>query len=197
MTEKTTKMNHPNCYSCGVNCEYSRSPACICANCGKSYFAPSEQRTFPIVYDTWTEYERGWGSRPDGMSLHLNAADHKAFVADFNARHNTASAVPNEYTMADDCPKVVDVPESLYQRLVELKAGGKLGMFVDNRGDEKLIREGKDPFVVRNKLFNVIMDNVDGKPCDPEGKSIPFEKAAQRASLLKTLGIQTTIVESH
>jgi hypothetical protein len=103
-------------------------------------------KIFPIVIDTWTEHERGWGSRPDGMSLHLSTADHKAFVDAFNKKHNNLPSAPDEYTTADNHPKVVDVPESLYKRLVDLKAKGETGMWAPSREGEKLILAGKDPF---------------------------------------------------
>jgi hypothetical protein len=190
-------MSHPNCHSCGVNGPYAKDFNTTCANCGKPYFAPKEQpRTFPIVYDTWTEYERGWGSRPDGMSLHLNAADHKAFVADFDARYNNAPTAPDEYTKADHKTKVVEVPESLYEQLKVLRAQGVCGLFVTSREAEKMVLAGKDPFVVEaSKLYDVVMTNVDGRPLHPKGRGVPRNQADKLVNDLEGVGIKAGIVE--
>lgn len=153
------------------------------------------KRTFPIVVDTWTEYERGWGSRPDGLSMHLNTTDHKKFLAEFNKKHNNLPSVPDEYTTADNAPRVVDVPESLYQRLVDLKAEGKLGLFAASREDEKTILAGKDPYVENTKVFDVVMVNVEGQPRDPSGTGVSVEQAKRRARELEAIGIQAVIVD--
>ena len=34
----------------------------------------------------WTEYERGWGPRPDGKSYHKSKKDADEFITDFYAK---------------------------------------------------------------------------------------------------------------
>lgn len=35
------------------------------------------------ILETWTESEAGWGTRPDGGSLHLTKEDYKKFIDDY------------------------------------------------------------------------------------------------------------------
>lgn len=58
-----------------------------------------------IVYMTWTEYERGWGQRPDGVSFHLTTDDFNNYIEDtYKGRGNVA---PAEYSNPDSKePKV-------------------------------------------------------------------------------------------
>lgn len=149
-----------------------------------------------IVMDTWTEYERGWGSRPDGMSIHLSVADHKEFVDEFNKNHNNLPSAPDEYTTADNRPTAIDVEESLYQLLVALKAEGKVGMFVQSREDEKLVRAGKDPHKARAARFTVRMENVAGNPNDPLGTNVSLADATRRVELLRQAGIACTMIDA-
>jgi hypothetical protein len=103
-------------------------------------------KTFPICIETWTEYEAGWGCRPDGMTAHLLREDHKAFVAAYNKKYNGRMVTPSLYTLADLSPKIIDAEESLYRRLVDAKAKGELGLWAPSREGEKLMVQGKDPF---------------------------------------------------
>jgi len=153
-------------------------------------------KTFPIVIETWTEYERGWGSRPDGATIHLSVADHKAFVDAFNKKHNNKASAPDEYTSADMQPKVIDVEEPLYDRLVALKAKGEFGMWAGSREDEKLIRAGQDPAAMKAKSFDVVMANVNGSPVAPEGANLAFSDANKRLETLSRAGIECKLVES-
>ena len=64
----------------------------------------------------WTEYERGWGSRPDGCSLHLGEENHKKFCAAY--WQNMPSNAPDEYSTEDGDPFLAVVNIELYDRLV-------------------------------------------------------------------------------
>ena len=46
-----------------------------------------------------TEHERGWGQRPDGFVAFTSKEDALQFIADYDARHNTAKHAPHEYTV--------------------------------------------------------------------------------------------------
>jgi len=36
-----------------------------------------------VVYVSWEESERGWGTRPDGCSLHLTKADFEIYLDNY------------------------------------------------------------------------------------------------------------------
>jgi len=62
---------------------------------------------------TWTEFERGWGTRPDGASLHQTREHAVAFIErvwDQPVRENLDKGiVPDEYSRPDQTPQ--DAPE--------------------------------------------------------------------------------------
>lgn len=74
---------------------------------------------------TWTEYERGWGQRPDGVSLHQSREHAAAFIEriwNIPVRENNSKGiVPDEYSRPD-CDaadaKEVDVTDEVWQRIV-------------------------------------------------------------------------------
>lgn len=74
-------------------------------------------KTHIVVLQTWSEYERGWGQRPDGQTIHLTLEDCKKYVAGYNAKFNNKSVVPDEYTAADPSTSLVDIGPKLYEKL--------------------------------------------------------------------------------
>lgn len=46
----------------------------------------------------WREFERGWGDRPDGCSLHLNSNDAELYIKSY--WNSMSSQTPDEY----ECP---------------------------------------------------------------------------------------------
>lgn len=64
---------------------------------------------------SYTEYERGWGQRPDGTSYHRNEEEAKAFVKGIH--RDRSGAAPDEYTNADGPPQLVEVSEELYEHV--------------------------------------------------------------------------------
>ena len=67
----------------------------------------------------WTEYARGWGSRPDGCSLHLGEENHKKFCAAYWQK--MPSNAPDEYSTENGKPFLAVVNIELYGRLVASK----------------------------------------------------------------------------
>jgi hypothetical protein len=59
----------------------------------------------------WTEYERGWGQRPDGHTLHLTKEDAKQYIDDYWKRQ--PKDVPDDYSSPGE-PKLVEVDDSTY-----------------------------------------------------------------------------------
>lgn len=75
-----------------------------------------------VVRQMWEESERGWGTRPDGDSLHLTETDRVDYIDRYWDR--MPDAVPDEYSRPDGSPKLIDVDEETYEKIVE--GGGSL-----------------------------------------------------------------------
>ncbi|OGZ97146.1 MAG: hypothetical protein A3I44_05080 [Candidatus Sungbacteria bacterium RIFCSPLOWO2_02_FULL_51_17] len=75
----------------------------------------------PVVCQKWEESERGWGTRPDGYSLHLSDTDREAFIKDYWA--GMPNAVPDEYSRPDGTPYVCDADSETYKKIKESKHG--------------------------------------------------------------------------
>jgi hypothetical protein len=74
-----------------------------------------------IIVQKWEESERGWGTRPDGYSLHLNDADREAFIADYWAR--MPRGVPDEYSRPDGTPYEATVDNEVFDEVKASKNG--------------------------------------------------------------------------
>lgn len=62
-----------------------------------------------VVY--WTEFERGWGQRPDGETVHKDKATAEAYIADYWKREkerNAGGGVPDIYSAPGD-PRLEEV----------------------------------------------------------------------------------------
>jgi hypothetical protein len=81
---------------------------------------------YTVVCDYWTESEAGWGQRPDGCSLHLSEADHKAYVEDHWAqerKRNPSGEVPHEYDRPDGHTFIALVDWDTYKEVRDSKNG--------------------------------------------------------------------------
>jgi chromosome segregation ATPase len=76
-----------------------------------------------VVRQAWSEYERGWGKRPDGHTLHLTKADRDAYEAEYISKHHTSSEAPDEYSQMDGDPTLYDVDDVLYAIIKASKNG--------------------------------------------------------------------------
>lgn len=79
---------------------------------------------YKVIRCDWTEYERGWGQRPDGTTLHLNMEEFKAYCEEFDTKErlrNNSGKVPDEYSTYGD-PVETLVTQSLYERCVHEKS---------------------------------------------------------------------------
>jgi len=74
------------------------------------------------IMETWTESEAGWGTRPDGVSLHLTKEDYKSFTKEYWDSQDSV-ATPDEYSREDGNPKVVNVSDELFNKLNESDNG--------------------------------------------------------------------------
>lgn len=78
----------------------------------------------PVVCYEWIESERGWGQRPDGITLHLDNARATAFLEKYYA--DQPKEVPDEYSRHDGQPFVIDVDEATYSKVIASKNGIRL-----------------------------------------------------------------------
>lgn len=69
-----------------------------------------------VIADRWTEYERGWGQRRDGVSIHRTFEDYNAFVADY-WKKNLKSYVPDEYSREDGQARAIYVEAAIAKRI--------------------------------------------------------------------------------
>jgi hypothetical protein len=66
----------------------------------------------------WTEHERGWGSRPDGVTLHRDEAEARRFIANYWASQpdKINGRAPDEYSAPGE-PELTDVSPAEAERL--------------------------------------------------------------------------------
>jgi hypothetical protein len=88
---------------------------------------PRKPKTYTVVCQQWEESERGWGTRPDGYSLHLSEGEREAYVKDFweaeAERNNPSTEVPDEYSRPCGSPYLVDVSKTIYAQVEATKNG--------------------------------------------------------------------------
>lgn len=60
----------------------------------------------------WTEHERGWGTRPDGHTLHSSLEEANRYIADYWDKQ-PSGFVPDEYSAPSE-PKLVHVDDDTY-----------------------------------------------------------------------------------
>lgn len=70
----------------------------------------------------WTEYERGWGSRPDGFTLYLTKESHAAHIERDKQARLDAEGVPDEYSVPEGTVHEVHISDALVQKLVHNEA---------------------------------------------------------------------------
>lgn len=78
-------------------------------------------RNRTVIVQKWEESERGWGTRPDGYSLHLSEADRRAYIAEYWAR--MPDEPPDEYSRPDGTPYEATVDNVTFARLRASKNG--------------------------------------------------------------------------
>jgi len=70
------------------------------------------------VFQFWEESERGWGTRPDGCSVHLNRVDLNIYVQ--NIYKNRLDEVPDEYDRIVGDPIECFISDQLYDKLKQI-----------------------------------------------------------------------------
>jgi hypothetical protein len=83
------------------------------------------------ICQKWEESERGWGSRPDGYSLHLCESDRQAFIKKYWDR--MPASAPDEYSRPDGAPYECEVDEATAKKLVTATAQDGFGIRCSGR----------------------------------------------------------------
>ena len=88
-----------------------------------------------VLCQKWEESERGWGSSPDGYSLHV---DKEALAKFVDAYWKTMpDEVPDEYSRPDGTPYWCTVDDETYQQLMESEHGiWKHGVYPGSGGTD-------------------------------------------------------------
>ena len=74
-----------------------------------------------VFCQKWEESERGWGTRPDGYSLHFNEGDLKKFIRDY--WDGMPDEVPNEYSRPDGTPYWCEIDDETFAKVKASKNG--------------------------------------------------------------------------
>lgn len=72
---------------------------------------------YSVWIQNWEESERGWGTRPDGFTVHVSKAQLEAYVHWYNKTFNNLSEAPDEYTRASGSPIEIEVSKALYDKI--------------------------------------------------------------------------------
>ena len=84
------------------------------------------EKTRLVIAQEWEESERGWGVRPDGVSLHVDEKAHAEFVKKFWEREkslNEGGGVPDCYSREAGRPVPLSIPESLFKKVKKAGTG--------------------------------------------------------------------------
>ena len=65
----------------------------------------------------WTEYERGWGQRPDGTSYHATLEEAEQYIKEYWEEQPDGSA-PDCYS-SPGMPKLVEVSDEIMEAVEE------------------------------------------------------------------------------
>lgn len=74
-----------------------------------------------VMRQNWLESERGWGTRPDGYSLHINKVHRDQFIEEYN--ETLPKEVPDEYSRPEGKPFVISVDDETFAEVKKSKNG--------------------------------------------------------------------------
>ena len=74
-----------------------------------------------VLVQKWEESERGWGTRPDGFSLHLSLDALQRYV--IGELKKITDPAPDEYSKPDGTSYVAGVSEAVVQQITEAGDG--------------------------------------------------------------------------
>lgn len=74
-----------------------------------------------VIIQEWTESERGWGTRPDGCTIHKTISDRHEFVKKYWSK--MPKEIPDEYSRPEGEPREVVISDELYKNFEGVKFG--------------------------------------------------------------------------
>lgn len=86
----------------------------------EEYLKPSNGIIYAVYAIDWIEYERGWGQRPDGTSLHKSLDVAKKYIEETWSRRPDGEA-PECYSKPGD-PYLKEVSKELWNKVQEKKS---------------------------------------------------------------------------
>ena len=127
----------------------------------------------------WEESERGWGSRPDGYSLHLTPEDAKAYIVAYweqEKKRNTSGETPDEYDRPAGNVFCVIVDKKILKELNDEKAKKNHGVRYYDHNQPKAINQSDQAWQAVPSTPKV--SNPKPKKADPAVLAIPFTDKA-------------------
>lgn len=73
---------------------------------------------YPVYKIEWTEYERGWGQRPDGTSYHKDLKSAEDYIKEYNLKYNSEPNVPECYSIGSK-PTLIEVDYKTFKEVNE------------------------------------------------------------------------------
>ncbi len=74
-----------------------------------------------VIRQDWEESERGWGVRPDGISLHATPKNCQTFIKEY--WDSMPDEIPDEYSRPSNEPYPFRVTQKLYALVIRSKNG--------------------------------------------------------------------------
>lgn len=109
------------------------------------------QKLEEVIYVSWEESEMGWGTRPDGFSIHLTEKDYRVFEKSY--WDEMPKEVPHEYSRPAGSPTKVRVGRDLYNKIKKTKKGMRL------YNENSLVRNGELAFISKRSGWVPITKN--------------------------------------
>lgn len=81
-----------------------------------------------VIVQAWLESEQGWGSRPDGVSIHFTEEQHKTYIDKYwdKLQEVHGNSTPHEYSRPEGEPvKMIIVREDADESVLALALAGK------------------------------------------------------------------------
>lgn len=85
-----------------------------------------------VVCQKWEERERGWGSRPEGFSLHVSYEGLARYIKTYWAR--MPAATPDEYSCPSGTPYPIGVSDAVLAEVAAAGDGLRYFSFGNNPG---------------------------------------------------------------
>ena len=92
-----------------------------------------------VIVQNWMELERGWGTRPDGFTVHASVEARNTHAQWYHATFNASAVVPDEYTTTSGDAFPVDADDAVPILLFAERGDGGL-LQQCRRGDRSPLR---------------------------------------------------------